>query len=261
MVIDIVVGLLIAAFATWSYFRGLLRKLAFIAALVVASLGAGFAGRWMARFAAERWDIGAMTLLYLVCTILGWVVVFVASWAVFRLLARWLGSDETGRPAGWNKMLGGLVGTAEAAILCWFPLAMVDAVPEDTRARHMAWLHGQMENSWFMLAVDHTNPAARLELQPLIEDVSAIAARPAVLRDLKDEPVVRRLRQHEKVEAILADEALVQEFRDGHFRRFFSDRRVRDALEDRELREMLRQADVRDTLRRFAAKAREEGDA
>lgn len=256
MVLDIVVGVLIVAFAAWSYFRGLLRKLAFIGALVVASLGAGFAGQRLARLAAERWEIGAMTVLYLVCTVLGWVVVFVVSWVVFRLLARWLGSDEEGRPAKWNKVLGGLAGAAEAAILCWFPLAVLDAVPEDTRARHMAPLHRQMENSWVMLAVDYTNPAARLELQPLIEDASAIAARPAVLRDLRDEEVVRRLRQHEKVQAILADEALLGEFRDGHLRRFFSDRRVRDALEDREIRELLREADMRDTLRRLAAKAR-----
>lgn len=258
MAIDIVVAVLIAMFTVWSYFRGLLRKLAFIGALVVASLGAGFAGRWIARFAAERWEIGAMTLLYMACTIVGWVVVFVVSWVVFRLLARWLGSDEEGRPAKWNKMLGGVAGAAEAVILCWFPLAMVDAVPEDTRARYMAPLHRQMENSWVMLAVDHTNPASRLELQPLIEDVSAIAARPAVLRDLRDEEVVRRLRQHDKVQAVLADEALVAEFRDGHLRRFFSDRRVRDALEDREIRKLLREADMRDTLRRLAAKARED---
>ncbi len=256
MVIDVVVVVLVVAFAVWSYFRGLLRKLAGIAALVVASVTAKLGGRWIAHWAATRWNIQTMTLLYILCTVIAWFAIFVLSWVLFRMLARWLGTTSEGKPAGWNRVLGGLFGAAQMLLTCWFFLAVLDVVPEDIRASHLAPLHRQMEDSWVMAAVEATNPAARVELQPLIEDVSAIAARPAVLRRLADEPVAVSLCEREKVKAVLADEALVADFAAGRYRRFFSDRRVRDALEDPEIRDTLRQTDVRDTLRRLAKQAR-----
>jgi len=256
MVIDVVVGLLVLGLAAWSYFRGLLRKLAGIAALVVATLAASLVGRLVAHWAAARWGIQTMNVLYIVCTVVAWVLLFVVGLLVLRRVARWVGSDEEGKPAGWNKLLGGVLGLTEALIVCWFILAIFDAVPEDFRASRLRPLHQEMEASWFCLAVHGTNPAARLELQPLVDDVSAIAARPAVLKNLQDEEVTKQICQTEQVKEILADPKLLDEFRAGRFRRFFSDRRVRDALEDPEIRKLLRQTDVRDTLRRLAVQAR-----
>ena len=256
MVIDVIVGAAVLACAVWSYHRGLLRKLAGIAALVIACLLAGLVGREIAHRAAERWDIQAMAALYVVCTILAWVLLFIVGRIVLGFLARRLGSDQEGRPAGWNRWLGGLFGAVQGLLLCWFVLAVLDAVPEDIRAGHLGPLHRAMEASPFCWLVSATNPAARLELQPLIDDVSAIAARPAVLRSLEREEVAQKLQANDKVKAILADEALIQEFKAGRLRRFFSDRRVRDALEDTEIRELLRQTDMRDAIRRLGAQAR-----
>lgn len=257
MVIDIVVAILVLGYATWSYVRGLLLKLAGIAALIVASLGAKLLGQLIAHWAAARWNIQTMTVLYVVCTLVAWVVLFILGLLVLRRLAKWMGSNKEGKPAAWNKLLGGVLGLGQMLLFCWFLLAIVDAVPEDYRARHIGPLHREMEASWFCLAVHATNPAARLELQPLIDDVSAIAAQPAALKSLQDEDVVRKLSRNPKIEEILADPKLLEEFRAGKLRRFFSDRRVRDALEDSEIRATLREADLRDTLRRLAAEARE----
>lgn len=256
MVIDIVVAILVLGFAAWSYWRGLLLKLAGVVALVVATLAAKLVGQLIAHWAAARWGIQTMTVLYVVCTMVAWVVLFVVGLLVLRRLAKWAGSDKEGKTAGWNKLLGGLLGLSEALIVCWFPLAVVDAVPEDYRARFVAPLHREMEASWFCWGVHATNPAARLELGPLIDDVSVVAARPAALKSLANEEVVKKLSQNERVKEVLADSKLLDEFRAGRFRRFFSDRRVRDALEDPELRETLRQADLRATLQRLAAQAR-----
>ena len=259
MVIDVVVGLLVVGFAAWSYFCGLLRKLAGIAALVVATLAASLVGGLVARWAATRWGIQTMNVLYIVCTVAAWVLLFVVGLLVLGRVARWVGSDAEGKPALWNKLLGGVLGLAQALIVCWFILAIFDTVPEDVRASRLRPFHQEMEASWFCLAVHATNPAARLELQPLVDDVSAIAARPAVLKNLQDEEVTKQICQTEKVREILADPKLLEEFSAGRFRRFFSDRRVRDALEDPEIRKLLRQTDVRDTLRRLAAQARTAG--
>jgi len=257
MVIDVVVGVLVVVFSIYSYFRGLLRKLAGIGALVIACVGAGVAGRAIAEFAATRWNITVMPVLYIVSGVLGWVLLYIGSRIVLGYVARRLGSDKEGEPKGWNKALGALFGAMQVLLVCWFVVAIFDAIPEDTRARRLGPLHRDMEDSWFAWGTHVTSPAARLELQPLIADLSAVSESPVVLRNLQYEESVRELLEHEKVQAVMADEKLLEEFKTGRLRRFFSDRRVRDALEDSEVRDALRQAPIRDTLRRLAVQARD----
>ena len=261
MVIDVVVVVLVLAFAAWSWWRGLLRKLAGIAALVIASVAAGLVGREIARLAAARWNIQVGPAVYILCSVLAWVALFIVLRLAIGYLAKRWGSDEEGKPASWNRWLGALLGGVQALALCWFVLAILDAVPEDIRATRLGALHRQMEDSWVAWGTHATSPAALLELQPLIDDVSAVAVSPSVLRNLQYEEAVQKLQAHDKIQEILADRKLVDEFRAGRLRRFFSDRRVRDALEDPEIRDLLRQTPLRDTLRRLAGQARErEGD-
>lgn len=256
MVIDIVVGVLVLLFAIYSYRRGLLRKLAGIASLVIASVAAGFVGREFAMFAGERWNV-SMPGMYIACGVLAWLVLYIVGRIVLGTIARKLGTNQQGESRGWNKWLGGLFGALEIVVLCWFIVAILDAIPEDTRARRLPSLHQQMDQSVFAVATHATSPAALLELQPLIADVSAIAEQPKVLQNLEGEAAVQDLLRHEKVKDIMADEKLMEHWRAGRIPRFFADSKVRAALENHELREMLRKSDVRATVRRMAEKARE----
>jgi len=256
MTIDIVVGVLVAVFALYSYWKGLMRKLAGIGALVVASLGAGYVGREFATFAGTRWNI-SIPGLYIVCGVLGWIVLYVVGRIVLGYIGRKIGTNEEGQSRGWNKWLGALFGALEVVLLCWFIVAILDSIPEDVRARRLTALHNQMDNSAFAYATHATSPAALLELQPLIADVSTVAEQPAVLRNLEGEDSMQGVMQNEKVKSILADDKLMGYWRTSSLPRFFADPRVREALEDKELRDMLREADLRDTLRRMAEQARE----
>ena len=237
----------------------MLRKLAGIGALVVASVAAGFVGREIARLAAARWTIQTGPVVHILCSLLAWVLLFVVGRILLGYLARKLGSDQEGKPARWNRWMGALFGAVQAMALCWFVVAIVDSIPEDTRARWLSTVHEQMKTSPLVVPATHaTNPAAHLELEPLIADVSAIAARPSVLRQLEDDEAARELLGSDKVRRILDDPELMSEWRKGRFGWFLAHPRVTEALEDSDVRELLRSTDLREALRRLAGKARAE---
>jgi uncharacterized membrane protein required for colicin V production len=256
VVIDIVVGVLVLLFAALSYRRGLLRRLAGIAALVIASLTAGFVGREAAAYAAQRWGYSS-AVLYAVCCVVAWVVLFLVSRLILRRIAKGLGSDEEGDVKPWNKKLGALFGILEAAALCWLVVGILDAVPEDIRAERFTGLHNQLEGSFFTnWVVRPTNPATRLELQPMIDDLAVVADEPQALRGIERHEKLQALFRNEKLQAVLADEKLLTEWQKGRYARFFADRKVREALEDPELRDLIRELPVQEILHEAAERAR-----
>ena len=258
MVIDAAVAAIVLVFALWGWWRGLLRKLAAIGALIAASLLAGLVGREVAHLAAARWNIQAMTVLYIACGVLAWGVLFIVGRIVLGFLARRLGSNQEGKPAGWNRGLGALCGAVEGLALCWFIVAIFDVIPEDIRARRLAPLHEAMKRSPVAVPLTHaTSPAAYLELQPLIGDLAIIADQPSVLRDLGEQEPVRELAENPKVRTILDDKDLMAEWRKGRVTWVLSHPRVTEALEDPDIRDTLRRTDLRQALRRLAAQAAE----
>lgn len=263
MAIDIAVAIIVLVFALWGWWRGMLRKLAAIGALVIASLLAGLVGRKAAHLAAERWDIhvGMLTVLYVVCGVVAWGVLFILGRILLGFVAKRLGSNKEGTPAGWNRGLGALFGGIEALVLCWFIVAIFDVIPEDIRARRFPPLHEAMQASPVVVPLTHaTSPAAHLELQPLISDLAVIADQPSVLRSLEEEEAVRELAKNEKMRKVLDDKELMAEWRKGRVTWVLSHPRVAEALEDPDIRDTLRRTDLRDALRRLAAQAKDDGD-
>jgi len=260
MIIDIVVGVALLLFAALSYRKGLLRKLANLGALVVASLGSGFVGHLAAGYVIAKWDINS-TLAYGVCALLAWIVLFLVARLILRMVAKGLGSDEEGDVRPWNKKLGGLFGAIEALAIAWLIVGILDAIPEDVRVRRVAALHDQLEASFFATyVVRPTSPATRLELQPLIDDLTVVANQPAALSGIERRQELRTLFSNEKFRAVLTDQELLDEWRKGRFARFFGDRKVREALEDPELRKLVRELPVKEILHEAAERARQQGD-
>jgi membrane protein required for colicin V production len=256
-VLDLVVLGLVLLFLLHGFVKGLLRKLAGIAALIGASIGVGFVAAAAAAYAQERWNTTAVWL-HPVCAVLGWIVLYLVLRIVLGLLAKLLLAAMGEGVKSWDRKLGALFGAIEALVLCWFIVTLLDAYPEDLRAQQLPQLHEEMQRSLFGRLVHETNPAVRLELQPLIADLATVARKPAALRSLAHEPDVAKFLQHPKVRAIVADPQLAQEFAQGDRGRFFDDPKVRDALQDPEVRDMLRQLPIRDLLRKAAEEAREE---
>jgi len=259
MVMDVLVLLSILLFAFLGYRSGLLRKLARIASLVVASLAAGHLAHPAARYAGDTWKMNSV-VVYIACCVLAWLVLFFVGLFVLGRIAKKLGSGEEGRPRPWNRKLGALFGGLEVFALWWFAIGILDALPEDIRARRLHSVHEQMATSIFARVTHATNPAALLELQPLICDIAVIAENPGVLRGVARKPEIQELLQHPKVSGILADEALLEEWRSGRITGFFSSPKVRRALEDHEVRELLRRLPIRDILREAAREAPRAGD-
>jgi uncharacterized membrane protein required for colicin V production len=257
MIIDIVVGVLALLFGALSYRRGLLAMLAGILSLVIACVAAGFVGGRAAGLAAERWNVSA-PWVYAICCVLAWVVLYVLARIMLGFIAKRLGSGEEGKPKPWNKQLGFLFGALEALVLCWFVLAILDAIPEDSRSRSWPRLHDELEGSFFTTyVVRPTSPAAYLELQPLIADLTALAENPKALEAIEGKPEIQQFVEHEKVQAILKDEKIVEEWKRGRPARLLSHPTIRDALEDPELRKMLRELPIRQILHEAAEKARQ----
>ncbi len=256
MVIDIAVLIALLVLMATSYRKGLLRKLASIAALLIASLAVGFVAREAAAFAQARWQFNP-ALTYALCCVVGWLLLFYFSRFILGLIAKKLGSGEEGKPKPWNRKLGALFGALEALALGWLIVGMLDAIPEDIRARRLPRLHDQLEGSLFTSwVVRPTSPAALLELQPLISDLTVVADDPEALRAVQTSRKLRALVRHPKVAAIIEDEGLLEEWRRGRLARFFADRKVREALEDPEVRKLIRELPVAEILRQAAETAR-----
>ena len=260
MVIDIVVAAVVLLYAALSYWRGLLRWLAGIGAMVIASVASGFVGREAATYATAKWkwDI-TPAVAYAICCVLAWVVIFIVSRIILRAIAKALGSDAGGTPKPWNRKLGGLCGALVALAVCWFAVGIMDAIPEDIRAQRMPGLHKQLGNSAFTVwVVRPISPAAHLELQPLIADATIVANHPQALQGAEQKQELQKLAAHPKVTAVLGDGKLMEDLKAGRYTSFFSDRKVRDALEDRELRQMMRDLPVREILHEAAERARQQ---
>jgi len=256
MMVDVAVLVALLVFVAVSYRRGLLRKLASIAALLIACFASGFVAREAAAYAISRWGYNP-ALTYGICVVLAWLVLFYFSRFIFRRLAKKLGSGEEGKPKPWNRKLGALFGALEALALAWLVVGMLDAIPEDVRARRLPGLHDQLEGSLFTSwVVRTTSPAALLELQPLISDLAVVSDDPKALRAVQTSRKLRALVTHPKVAAIIEDEELLEEWRRGRLARFFADRKVREALEDPEVRKLIRELPVAEILRQAAESAR-----
>jgi len=256
MTLDGVAGIIILLFALHGFWRGLLRKLAGIASLVIASLAAGYVGSELAALAAQRWQVSSPAVTT-VCMIVGWVILYVVCRIVLGFIARKLGSTQGGAPAGWNRWLGALFGVLEAGVPLWFLVGVADAIPEDVRAASLPRLHEEMKRSVFATFTHETSPLAYLELKPLVEDFAVIYSKPQALQELGREPEIQQFLQNPKIHEIMEDPQLTAELQQGRYVRFFSDRKVRDALEDPSVRQLLRTKTLRDLVHRAALRARQ----
>jgi uncharacterized membrane protein required for colicin V production len=256
MTLDGVVGIILLLFALHGFWRGLLRKLAGIASLVIASLAAGYVGSWLAAYAVQRWGVSSPAVTTM-CIMVGWIMLFVVCRIVLGLVARKLGSTAGGTPASWNRWLGALFGAVEAGVPLWFLVGVADAIPEDVRASSLPRLHEEMKHSVFAAFTHETSPLAYLELKPLIEDFAVIYKNPQVLQGLSQEKEVKALLDNPKVKEILKDPELVGELQQGGYVRFLTDRKVRNALEDPSIRQLLRAATLRSLVHNAANRARQ----
>jgi len=256
MGIDLIVLIVVVLFAFLGYRRGLLRHLASLGALVAASLAAGFVGAQAAKIVAPRSAMPSPTV-YALCCVGAWVVVYIVCRIVFGRVAKKLGSDPQGEPRPWNRKLGALAGAAEALLLAWVAIGVLDALPEDFRKERLPLVHRELDGSPFTnYVVRPTSPARLLELQPLIPDLAVLSEHPEALSVVAEKDEIRRIAGHPRVKAVLTDPELMKEWMAGNYGRFSSDRKVRAALEDAELREMLRRLPVRAILHEAAERAR-----
>ncbi len=255
--LDGIVLAVVVLFLLHGLFRGLLRKLAGIGALIGACVAVGFVAAEATTYIRERWDVTA-AWLHPVCAIAGWLALYILLRIILGLLARALLAALGDGVRSWDRKLGALFGAVEALVLCWFVVTILDAYPEDKRAEQAPGLHEQLGRSFFARVVHDTNPAVRLELQPLIADLTTVSEQPGALENLRDEPEVAEVAQHAKVQAILNDPALLQMFAQGKMERFFDDPKVQAAVQDPEVRSMLRRLPIRELLRKAAERAREQ---
>jgi len=258
MGIDLIVLVLVVLFGFLGYRRGLLGHLASLGALVVASLAAGFVGTQAAMLVAPRSAMPSPTV-YAICCVAAWVVIFILSRIVFGRLAKKLGSDEQGEPKPWNRKLGALAGAAEALLLSWLVVGLLDALPEDYRKERLPMVHRELEGSPFTnYVVRPTSPATLLELSLLIPDLAVLSEHPEALSIVAQRDDIKGIAGHPKVQEVLNDTELMKEWMAGNYGRFSSHPKVRSALEDDGLRTMLRKVPVRAILHEAAERARQE---
>ena len=256
MTLDLAVLLVVILFTFLGYRRGLLRMLANLGALVIASLTAGLLARGIIDVVTSRSGMSSLAV-YLLCCLGAWLLIFIVARIVLGVIARKLGCEKEGAPKPWNKKLGALFGAIEALVFAWFTIGMLDALPEDFRKERIPQVHQQLTGSLFTnWVVRPTSPATMFEIQPLISDLAVLTGHPEALRGIEGKPEIKKLIANDKVKAVLNDQSLIEDWRAGRYNRFFSAPKVRDALEDAEVRQMLRDLPIRTILHDAAQSVR-----
>ena len=131
------------------------------------------------------------------------------------------------------------------------------AVPEDVFAKYLPALNEELQGSLFAKATRTTTPSALAKLEPLIDDLKAVARKPETLEKLAQEAPVEELLENDKVDSIVKDEELTDHLREGRVERFLEDRKVGQALTDPEVLRILRSPALRRALSEAAQEARD----
>ena len=258
--LDLIVVVVVLLFVVHGYFRGLLRKLAGIAALVIASLGVGFVAGEAAQYLQERMQVSS-PWIHVGCAVVGWIVLYTLLRLILGLIARVVLSALGKEVKSWDRKLGAVFGGLQAVVLCWFVVLIADAFPADKRAQYVPPVHRELQRSVFADVVHQTSPAAWLELQPLMADLTTVCEHPESLRTLGKRKEVLELLRNEKVRSALTDEEVIGHWMAGRHGRALSNRKAADALQDPEVRGLLRDLPIRDILRQAAEEASQEGRA
>ena len=255
--LDVIVLGVVLLFTLIGFLRGLLRKLAGLGALVGACIGVGYVARPATRYLVDNWEGANWLLVYVVCAVLGWIVLYILLRVILGYIAGALGSNEKGKPRPWNRKLGAAFGGLEGLLICWLVVMLLCAVPEDVFAKYLPALNEELQGSLFAKATRTTTPSALAKLEPLIDDLKAVARKPETLEKLAQEAPVEELLENDKVDSIVKDEELTDHLREGRVERFLEDRKVGQALTDPEVLRILRSPALRRALSEAAQEARD----
>ena len=89
--LDVIVLGVVLLFTLIGFLRGLLRKLAGLGALVGACIGFGYVARPATRYLVDHWEGANWLLVYVVCSVLGWIVLYVLLRVILGYIAGALG--------------------------------------------------------------------------------------------------------------------------------------------------------------------------
>ncbi len=241
--VDIVCLVALVLFALLGAWRGFLRQVFSLAALILIGLFAAPLGVLMALpvIAANDWDPGTATALRIGFVLGAALAIYIVVKAVGAMCDRSFGRREGGPGlAPWNRYWGAALGVVKAGILCWLVLSFLSAFPDTAPGAAR-----RVEEAWSARTVQLYNPFERWILPDQREDMQrALVAlwelkrHPSKWDDVMEEKSIQRVLKHKELAGLLDSEradAVVRALTDEDFRRSLREidwGRVADVAED-----------------------------
>ena len=245
--VDLAVVLIVVVSALWGYMRGILRRVLFIASLVVAYLGSAPLGPWLGGMIAARVDWPA-NACYTVGRIAGGLLIYVSLTVCAQVMDRKLGHTRAGYMRLWNRnwgLVGGLAsGLLIALIVLFVADSMLKAFPEASGS-----LAEAARRSTLRRMVSRFNPGDRFLVTDVLRLLRASRDDPAAVQRLSEQEEVRSLLEHPDVRSVMNDAELGRALRAGEVDVVLQNENLRRLLKSRDLRQRLVAPGIREALK------------
>jgi len=215
--------------------RQMLRAVCLIAAVIVAWLFVGYVGGFIAR------QLQISSSFCFVVSALGlWLAAYVALRMIAYHVDKSVGFTRKGKPKGWNRNLGMLLGIGRGALIAFIIMCSIDSAvarkPQFMMSPFWKGVARQYSDSHVARYTSMYNPIAGWAVADKLSILFRCAANPQVLKDLEKEPRVDRLINHPKVRAVTQNRELQTAWREGDVFRVLSDPHLKNMLTDSEVR-------------------------
>ncbi len=189
MSLDVVIILILSAWAVFGFATGAMKQIAHIASLVLAFLLARPGGRLIAAFLIERRG-QSPSIAMVLGTLLAGVVVYSLVKIFFWIVNSYLGGEERKTSVG-SRLLGAVLSSAKAAVVVWLMVCLLMEtallnVPQS--ATVTGWLNniserlGRSEIATWM--AETYNPVSRLRIRSTLDKLKRISEDPQAVGKL-----------------------------------------------------------------------------
>lgn len=244
MSLDVVILLILLAFALLGYVSGALAQLFGLVSLVVAYVVSKPAGPVVARFLMERYEhppsVAAVT-----GRIVAGIGIYIVCKLIFLLANLYLGRREV-QSRIWNRGWGAGLSVVKAVAVVWLVACLL---AEGSKLQfQLPWdIQGRVNDSRIATWMVNTyNPVASLRVMTMLSDLRRISQHPQAIRQLTDDPQVKAFldKLRTAIMTRIREDKLAHGVEEGDPAAIVQYARLRDFLGNEQLLEQLLRIDL-----------------
>ncbi len=209
MLVDVACAVVLIAFAILGAWRGLIRQVFSLLAVVMIALFAVPVGVAVAGPIAEGWGPGAATKLKIGLSLGAALAIYIfvklIGGAADHAIGRRRAGGGESQLAPWNRYWGAALSVVKAALLCWLIVCFFTAFPDLAPGAT-----ARVRKSWSGRTTQLFNPferwigsETRLAMRSALVDLWKLKRYPAAYRKVIREESIQRVLEHKRIRELL----------------------------------------------------------